>query len=71
MPVLGDIPVLGYAFRSENKSLHKDNLLIFITPTIVKDTDFLPTATDFLKSRANYHETPAEPEQDVGQRCTL
>ena len=47
VPVLGDIPVLGYAFRSENKSLNKDNLLIFITPTIVKDTDFMPTATNF------------------------
>ena len=51
VPVLGDIPVLGYAFRSENKSTQKDNLLIFITPTIVKDNDFRPTTTDFLNSR--------------------
>jgi type II secretory pathway component GspD/PulD (secretin) len=51
VPFLGDIPVLGYAFRSENKSTSKDNLLIFITPTIVKDTDFRPTTTGFLNSR--------------------
>ena len=51
VPFLGDIPVLGYAFRSENKQLDKDNLLIFITPTIVQDTDFHPTASDFLQSR--------------------
>jgi type II secretory pathway component GspD/PulD (secretin) len=50
VPFLGDIPVFGYAFRSENKSLDKDNLLIFITPTIVKDTDFEPSTTGFLKS---------------------
>ncbi len=51
VPFLGDIPVLGYAFRSENKSVSKDNLLIFITPTIVQDNDFMPAATGFLKSR--------------------
>jgi type II secretory pathway component GspD/PulD (secretin) len=51
VPFLGDIPILGYAFRSENKSLDKDNLLIFITPTIVQDSDFHPTASDFLQSR--------------------
>jgi type II secretory pathway component GspD/PulD (secretin) len=51
VPILGDIPLLGHAFRSENKSLDKDNLLIFITPTIVQDSDFHPTASDFLQSR--------------------
>ncbi|MGH7988996.1 MAG: type II secretion system protein GspD [Limisphaerales bacterium] len=50
VPFLGDIPVLGYAFRSESKSLDKDNLLIFVTPTIVKDTDFQPSTTGFLQS---------------------
>lgn len=50
VPVLGDIPLLGHAFRSEAKQRQKGNLLIFITPTIVQDDDFLPTQTDFLKS---------------------
>jgi type II secretory pathway component GspD/PulD (secretin) len=52
VPVLGDIPGLGFFFRSENKSLDKDNLLIFITPTIIKDSDFqvATKSGDFLKS---------------------
>lgn len=50
VPLLGDIPGLGYAFRSETKSVTKDNLLIFITPTIVKDDDFRATDTQFLKT---------------------
>ncbi|HEY3931414.1 MAG TPA: secretin N-terminal domain-containing protein [Verrucomicrobiae bacterium] len=50
VPFMGDVPVLGLAFRHESKSLDKDNLLIFITPTIVRDTDFQPTTTGFLKS---------------------
>ncbi len=50
VPILGDIPGLGFLFRSENNSLNKDNLLIFITPTILKDSDFKPMQTDFLNS---------------------
>ena len=50
VPVLGDIPYLGAAFRSDNKSRQKSNLLIFITPTIVQDEDYQPTSSDFLKT---------------------
>ena len=50
VPLLGDIPYLGYAFRSENKTRQKSNLLIFITPTIVQDSDYQPTSSDFLKT---------------------
>lgn len=51
VPLLGDVPLLGYAFRSESKSMDKQNLLIFITPTIVKDTDFHATETRFLEAQ--------------------
>jgi type II secretory pathway component GspD/PulD (secretin) len=50
VPLLGDIPILGYAFRHENKELDKDNLLIFITPTIVTTNDYQPSTTAFLQS---------------------
>jgi len=61
VPILGDIPVLGYAFRSENKNLQKDNLLIFLTPTIVQDTDFQPTTTDFLQTSSLAPAAPMNP----------
>jgi type II secretory pathway component GspD/PulD (secretin) len=61
VPVLGDIPGLGWVFRSETKTLDKDNLLIFITPTIIKEADFRPTSTDFLKSRPNIMKSPMNP----------
>jgi type II secretory pathway component GspD/PulD (secretin) len=61
VPLLGDIPGLGWAFRSENKSLAKGNLLIFITPTIVKDSDFRPVSTDFLQSRPTEMKSPMNP----------
>jgi len=50
VPIMGDIPLIGRAFRSDAKSREKANLLIFITPTIVQDEDFQPTKTDFLKT---------------------
>jgi len=61
VPILGDIPVLGYAFRSENKSMDKQNLLIFITPTIIKDSDFQPTTTTFMNSRPIKEQEPLDP----------
>ena len=35
VPILGDIPFLGYAFQSHDNERHKRNLLIFVTPTII------------------------------------
>jgi type IV pilus assembly protein PilQ len=36
VPVLGDIPVLGYLFQEKLNSRNKRNLLVFVTPTIIK-----------------------------------
>ncbi len=35
VPVLGDIPVLGYMFQSKSNVRVKRNLLVFVTPTII------------------------------------
>ncbi len=35
VPILGDIPVLGYAFQSRSNERVKRNLLVFVTPTIL------------------------------------
>ncbi len=36
VPVLGDIPILGYAFQDRGNERTKRNLLVFVTPTIIK-----------------------------------
>jgi type II secretory pathway component GspD/PulD (secretin) len=38
VPILGDIPLLGYAFRHTVKADQKTELLIFLTPYIVEGT---------------------------------
>ncbi len=41
IPLLGDIPILGYLFKEEHTRVEKINLLIFITARIVtEDTEF-------------------------------
>ena len=37
VPLLGDIPVLGYLFRYNSTSKTKQNLMVFIHPTILRD----------------------------------
>jgi len=37
VPLLGDIPVLGHLFREDRRENHKKELLVFITPKILKN----------------------------------
>ncbi len=37
VPLLGDIPILGYLFKYSTKQKKKSNLLILLTPYIIKD----------------------------------
>ena len=37
VPWIGDVPVLGRLFKSTNKSDNKDELLIFVTPRILRE----------------------------------
>lgn len=37
VPILGDIPVLGYLFKVATKTKRKGNLLILMTPYVIKD----------------------------------
>ena len=45
VPLLGDIPVLGHLFKRTTNSSEKTELLIFLTPYIVKGTDRLEELT--------------------------
>jgi general secretion pathway protein D len=37
VPLLGDIPWLGALFRSTQKVVNKQNLIVFLKPTILRD----------------------------------
>jgi type II secretory pathway component GspD/PulD (secretin) len=57
VPLLGDLPVLGLLFRSDTKSRTKSNMIVFLTPTIVEEEDFQPTASKFLKTKVPIKDT--------------
>ncbi len=37
VPLLGDIPVLGFLFRSSRREMQKTNLILVLTPSIIRD----------------------------------
>ncbi len=53
VPLLGDIPVLGWLFKTKSTGADKKNLLVFITPTIINSPEDLALVTDRNKRKAN------------------
>jgi general secretion pathway protein D len=61
VPLLGDIPVLGWLFKHTSISKNKTNLIVFLTPHIIKDAEQLSKLTDsrkleFAKSEGTYEQ---------------
>ena len=77
VPLLGDIPVLGWLFKTKTTSEKKKNLLVFITPTIVKDADDIMQLTNENQVKASEMlteeqraELPADFNQLQGKKTT-
>jgi general secretion pathway protein D len=45
MPLLGDIPVLGWLFTEKHLTKNKTNLLVFLTPSVIKGSERLSQIT--------------------------
>ncbi len=45
VPIIGDIPYVGRLFRHNSKNVRESELLVFITPRVVEDATFRPSAT--------------------------
>ena len=55
VPILGDIPILGWLFRSKSSETSKTNLMIFITPQIVRKYEKMRAILDQkLKQRDDF-----------------
>lgn len=46
IPILGDIPLLGKLFRETNTQKEKSNLIVFLTPSIVRSQSDIEDLTD-------------------------
>jgi len=57
IPILGDIPVIGFFFRNTSKTVTKTNILIAITPYVVSDlSDLRRVAEKKLRERRDFIE---------------
>ena len=77
LPWLGDIPWLGWLFKSQTRASEKLNLLVFLTPHLVRDqSDMIELnarkARDMNSlQRENRIEEPTRLKQDVLERLEL
>lgn len=71
VPLLGDIPFLGWLFRFQSRQVEKLNLLVFLTPTLVRDEidmvelNARKSAELGTLQRENRIEEPTKLKQDV------
>ncbi|KJR42194.1 general secretion pathway protein D [Candidatus Magnetoovum chiemensis] len=49
IPLLGDIPVLGWLFKSKKDTKDKINLMVFLTPYIINDSEELSAITSIKR----------------------
>jgi general secretion pathway protein D len=57
VPLLGDIPILGWLFKSRNAIVEKTNLMLFITPKIIRQYESIRHVLDQkLKERDEFVE---------------
>lgn len=65
VPFLGDIPGLGWAFKSTSKDLRKINLIVFLTPHIIRNANEMELETirrrsEFESRSGDEYETTEE-----------
>ena len=79
VPLLGDIPILGYLFKFSTKTKKKTNLLILLTPYIIKDQLDLQQIRErkmrerqeFVESFSTLNEMKYEPKVDYRRKRGL
>ena len=58
VPLLGDIPIIGFLFRSTSSRSTKNNLLVFITPHVIRDpSDFAEVSKAKIEQRNRFIES--------------
>jgi general secretion pathway protein D len=79
VPLLGDIPILGYLFKFTGKRKEKRNLLIVLTPYIVHNQNDLERIVErrvreqreFMRTYSTFREIKYRPETDYGRKRGL
>ncbi|TYK67125.1 type II secretion system secretin GspD [Colwellia echini] len=65
VPLLGDIPIIGYLFQSTTNSTRKRNLMVFLRATIVRDSALMK---EISETKYNYIRADQIRRQEEGLR---
>jgi general secretion pathway protein D len=71
VPFLGDIPGLGWLFKTKSKTKTKTNLMILLTPRIVKDNADLAAISDSQRAKfgdAAKKVDPVDVQKEIGAK---
>ena len=58
IPILGDIPFIGQAFKSKDDTIQRTELLITITPQVIRDDSQISAVTTELRDSINLSTRP-------------
>jgi general secretion pathway protein D len=58
VPILGDIPLIGNAFKNKTDSIVRTELLIAITPQVIMDSQQIDAVTAELRDSLNFSTRP-------------
>lgn len=67
VPILGDIPVLGWLFKNKRRAERKQDLLILISTTIIEPFD-QGSVKQFTQKHINAYELTTDDMRDVSQK---
>ncbi|HAO92741.1 MAG: type II secretion system protein GspD [Deltaproteobacteria bacterium GWB2_55_19] len=68
MPFLGDIPIIGWLFKSDDSEKEKINLLVYITPRIIKDLDDLDAVTKAKRDEFGASSKDPDEKEEKGEK---
>ncbi|MFH0902639.1 MAG: type II secretion system secretin GspD [Pseudomonadota bacterium] len=79
VPLLGDIPIIGYLFKSVSRTKQKANLLVFLTPYIIHSQADLrriyerkiEDRREFIETFTTFHDYSVEVDVDYGKKRGL
>ncbi|KKU81433.1 MAG: General secretion pathway protein D, partial [Microgenomates group bacterium GW2011_GWA2_47_8] len=67
VPLLGDLPLIGWLFRASQKSEQKSNLLIFIKPHIINTAEQLRQLSEEKKAQKEEMQKQFQEQQGRGK----
>ncbi|MCG2704085.1 MAG: hypothetical protein L6366_06925 [Candidatus Omnitrophica bacterium] len=65
IPVLGDIPVLGWLFKSRKDTNAKSELIIFVSPTIINQQEVMRMQKKEKEGVGKWYMRETEPQEDA------